>query len=110
MRDKILKWLLTGRVGCSSKAMAACLVGVDGRNDHPHDPDDFNRCLLFLKVVPEARGHFDDLKKISKEWSNLIDRWDEIETCFLNESGIDGCKNPRSTLTYKLMKDVISGN
>jgi len=51
MKDDVLKWLATGRVGESSKAMAFCMIGVKGGKSHPLDPADFNRCLLMLESL-----------------------------------------------------------
>lgn len=107
MQDNIIQWFATGRVGLSSKAMAVCIAGLNrGCSDHPHDPDDLNRCLLFLEAVPEARYHLHKVKKLSPVWSSLIDRWDEIEQSFLNEVGLDWCNGKRAPKTYELMKSI----
>jgi len=106
MKDKILNWLGTGRVGSSSKAMALCIAGAKGGNAHPLDPDDLNRCLLFLDAVPEARGHLDKLRELSPIWAKLVDRWAEIEASFLDEAGRDWCKARRAPKTYALMEKV----
>ena len=101
MEREILKWLLTGRVGCSSRAMAFCLSDIEDCDekptDFPRDVDDFYRCLLFLEAVPSARNHMDKLRAISSTWNRLIDKWDVIESTFLDET----------TKTYKLIKECI---
>lgn len=106
MKDKILNWFGTGSVGASSRAMALCIAGVKGGNSHPSDPDDLNRCLLFLDAVPEARGHMDKLRKLSPIWGKLLDRWAEVEASFLDEVGRDWCKARSAPKTYALMKAV----
>lgn len=110
MQDKILNWFANGEVGMSSKAMACAIGGVklkEGKACYPHDPADFNRCLLFLKAVPEAREHLQKVAKLSKVWKAIIERFDEIEKCFLKEVGINWKKGNRAPKTYELMKSII---
>ena len=108
MKDKILNWFATGRVGMSSKAMACCLVGAECDCSHPYDPDDLNRCLLFLSAVPEAREHMDKFAAMSTAWAMLIERWSEIEKCFLDEVGLDWCKATSAKKTYDLMDKILT--
>lgn len=109
MEKKILKWFINGETGLSSKAMAAAVIGIKSQKSYPHDPSDFNRCLLFLKAVPEARKHLDKVAKLSKVWKEIISHFSEIEKCFLDEVGLDWKKgkNLRATKTYDLMKSII---
>jgi len=105
MKDKILEWFATGRVGASSKAMACAVAGMPNDKSHPHDPDDLNRCLLFLKAVPEARDHFDKVAAMNDYWKVLIENFAEIEACFIAEfkgerKGVEGS-------TYKLMRSFL---
>lgn len=109
MEKKILNWILTGETGASSMAMARALIGIKGRTDHPHDPDDLNRCLMLLAAVPEAREHMNKLRRMSPTWSALVDRWDEIEASFIDEVGIGWSKSASAKRTYTLMRDVIEG-
>lgn len=106
MKEKILNWFCTGEVGASSKAMAQCFAGVKGGYSHPYDPDDLNRCLLFLEAVPEAREHMDKLRELSSTWVKLVERWAEVEASFLDEVGRDWCKARSAPKTYELMKAV----
>lgn len=108
MRDKVLRWLATGHVGLSSKAMAMHMCGVPCDGSHPADPDDLNRCLLFLEAVPEARAMLPNMATLSKRWAALVARWDEIEATFLAEVGRDWCKGDRAPKTYKLMQEVLA--
>ena len=60
LRGKILRWMATGETGISSKKMAFTAVGEEYEKNypsHPHDPADFNRCLMLLDAVPEIRDH-----------------------------------------------------
>ena len=108
MKDEVLKWFGSGQVGSSSKAMALAVTDAPSGNDHPWDPDDFNRCLLFLEAVPEARNHMDKVAALSPTWARLVARWDEIEASFIAEVGRDWCKAKRAPKTYALMKSIIA--
>ena len=109
MKNKILEWFANGRVGSSSKAMACAVANMDCSYwAHPSDPDDLNRCLLFLQQVPEAREHLDKLKDKSKYWAALIPRFNEVEKCFLDEVGLNWCKGGRAEKTFKLMKSIFN--
>lgn len=115
IKDKILTWFATGRVGISSKAMACCAAGLgqdpmwSRNNNHPHDPDDFNRCLLLLEAVPEIRNHFGEIARLSEAWGRLIENWEQIETLFLEEAGLNWSKRIPASKTYDLMQEVIYG-
>ena len=106
MKDRILAWFGSENVGESSRAMACCIAGVPGPKSHPYDPDDLNRCLLFLEAVPEARQHMGKLKKLSRTWSHFVDRWDELESTFLDEVGLDWSKATVAHKTYELMLSI----
>ena len=107
LKDKVLAWLGNGQVGMSSKAMALAVCGATGPRNHPWDPDDLNRCLLFLEAVPEARGHMDKVAALSPVWARLVERWSELETSFIGEVGRDWCKARSAPETYKLMQELI---
>jgi hypothetical protein len=108
MQQKIIDWFVNGRVGLSSKTLAAAVSGVVPKEVcYPHDPDDLNRCLLFLAAVPEARDHLDKVASLSEVWRALIDRFDEIEKCFLDEVGFNWSKAKSAPKTYALMKSII---
>jgi len=106
MKDKVLNWFATGRVGASSKVMALAAIEMPHDRSHPYDPDDLNRCLLLLEAVPEIREHFNNVAAISDTWAKLIGRWDEVEQCFLDEVGRNWCKAHSAPKTYDLMKSV----
>jgi hypothetical protein len=44
----------------------------------PVDPDDFRRCYLLLKAIPEWKEKLISLKEISPVWSNIVDNWDKL--------------------------------
>lgn len=106
MKDKILEWFATGRVGASSKAMASAVADLPHDKSHPYDPADLNRCLLLLEAVPEIRNSMDKVAAISDTWGKLVARWDEVEQCFLDEVGLNWCKARSAPATYELMKQI----
>lgn len=111
MKEKILMWFATGRVGLSSKSMA--LAVLDYPNDpqwgvqYPCDPDDLNRCLLLMEAAPEIREHMDKVAALSERWARLVARWDELEKSFLDEVGLNWTKGERAPRTYKLMREIL---
>jgi hypothetical protein len=106
MKDKILGWFATGRVGASSRAMACAAADLPHDKSHPCDPGDFNRCLLLLEAVPEIRNQMDKIAAISDTWRKLVARWDEVEQCFLDEAGLNWWKANSAPKTYELMKQI----
>ena len=107
MKDKIGRWLLMGKTGISSKAMARAVLGECQEwtcHNHPCDPDDLNRCLILVADVPEMRDHFHKIAALSTVWARLIDNWDRLETCFVDEVGVDWCKAKSAPKTYAAMK------
>ena len=100
-------WLRDGFVGSSSRAIHDHMLGLgNGSLDHPHDPDDLNRCLLLLELIPEWTPRMPEMSAVSTEWSALADRWSEITACFLAEAGLDWCKSDSAEETYKLMASI----
>jgi len=110
MKDKILQWFATGRTGVSSRAMASAIAEIKVEHswpgNHPHDPDDFNRCLLFLECVPEARKHLDKVANISDVWKNIVENFDTLEQMFLDEVGLNWSNATKASKTYKYMKSL----
>ena len=114
MKDEIIEWLCNGKnKGISSEAMAAAFLDKTpedrfGFGNHPSDPSDFNRCLLLLKIAPEAKNHMDKIAALSDTWKKLVDNWDDLEKCFLDEVGLDWEKGAglRATKTYEMMKSL----
>lgn len=67
---------------------------------HPHDPDDFRRCVLLLEVVPEWKEKLHLLKDASPVWTKLVENW-PLFTELLQEQ-LRGKKND----LYKLMQEI----
>ncbi len=113
MKDKIVDWMINSpNKGISSKAMATAFLDKEPDSawaafgNHPSDPSDFNRCLLLLQTVPEAREEMHKVAALSKVWKTLIENWDKLESCFIEEVGLDWEKdsNLNATKTYEMMK------
>ena len=45
---------------------------------HPHDPDDFRRCYMLLKTVPEWKEKLHLLKPASEVWHKLVLNWNTL--------------------------------
>lgn len=120
--SRVIQWLETGRVGASSATLCATLFPhltehyrFDSmKNDDeqveinwPHDNSDFVRCQKFLDAVPEAKARLFEMKKVSPEWSNLVDKWGEIEK--LSEKAQNNTdKNMDKNTTGHEVYDLIS--
>jgi hypothetical protein len=82
-------WRINGEHGISSKTMFNCLNPKypinNSRNSHPSDPDDFRRCYLLLKAVPQFKQKLGRMKPISNYWSNLVDNWDKLELMLIEQ-------------------------
>lgn len=109
---KILEWMASHRTGLSSEAMAFCALGLQRKGmwdgtEHPHDPSDFNRCLLLLDQVPEVRDHFSRIAALSPQWSALIAHWDELTEQFFNEVTGAWSKHKTAPVTYLRMRQVL---
>lgn len=107
-QDQVIDWLLTGEVGASSQCMAFYLAfGKLGDKNHPLDPADFDRCLQMLNQAPGLRPIIYKMSSVSSDWEKLTDRWEEIESCHLEEVGLGWTKARRAPKTYALMKEVL---
>jgi hypothetical protein len=112
---KVVKWTAGPNTGLSSEAMAYCAVDIT-RDDHwadfgpniPHDPTDFNRCLLLVDQIPEIRDHFPKIAAMAPEWKKVIDNWDRVKECFIAEVGWNWSEGKEAPKTYAMMKEIQS--
>lgn len=107
--QKALWWISNGQVGMSSKTMWNYFMGSTKPYpvNHPYDPDDFSRCYKLLQAVPEWRPRIQELKSLSKAWSNLADNWDELTQMYeLNVK--TQWKDYKKIGMYELMEKLIS--
>jgi len=102
-------WLAAGDTGLSSETMAYWLgLGtIPGEINHPHDPDDLDRCLQLLAAVPDLRADLGLMAHLSAEWAALVERWADIERTHLEEVGLGWTKAKSAPRTYDLMKSVL---
>lgn len=84
--SEIGQWLGSGHSGLSSTLMASVALGAKNidRSNYPHDRGDFGRCYNLLQIAPTVRDYFDDIAKVSPQWSALIENWAELESIFLS--------------------------
>lgn len=105
----VAHWLATGETGSSSMTMGLwlCFTERYKHASHPRDPADFNRCLQLLEVAPKLRERMGAMRGLSREWTELVARWDEIEKLFLEEAGLGWTKARQAPRTYDLMSEVL---
>lgn len=107
MERDVLKWMSEGDIGASSMTMAFAVCEIPhSRHTSPWDVGDFHRCLLLLDAVPAARDRLHLLRGVSPEWAGLVDRWDELESTFLEEAGLGWTKAGRAPRTARMMEEI----
>jgi len=111
--DDLVRWLQRGERGASSNALCQSLFGVpEGKplTGHPHDPDDLRRCLAFVAAagIPAQDVFRIGPAPVSKAWSALKKRWEELLACYNAELAADKTKRA-FPLTYALMKEILGG-
>lgn len=106
--ERAAKWLLDGQVGMSSRAIYCHMTGNDDKRwSYPSDPDDLNRCLLLLDLIPEWKGRMGEMAARGSAWAGLAVRWEELTATFLDEVGLGWSKAKSAPKTYALMKQLI---
>lgn len=109
-------WLAKGCQGMSSGALFFRTVGIrprtlvasDNVTQHPTDASSLYLCLLMLEQVPEAAQRLETMRDVSPEWSALIDRWDDLKQCFLDEVGLDWPKGRLARNTAALLDEILA--
>lgn len=101
-------WLSNGERGISSETMFSVISNTyrPRWTGHPCDPDDFRRCYLLLKAIPEWRAKMDLMRPLSKAWSNLVDSWDKL-TEMLEEMMVQKKDNGMYDLMQKCIEDKL---
>ena len=109
IEQRAVAWIRDGEVGMSSRAIHDHMLGLEAREgySHPHDLDDLNRCMLLLDLIPEWVPRMPEMAQRSSAWAGLVARWDEISQSFLDEVGLNWCKNRPGPMTYDLMKQAL---
>jgi hypothetical protein len=103
------KWLESDDAGLSSKFMACILAGgPPAENNHPHDPDDFVRCLKFLRAVPDCLPLI-TMAMCGPVWAGLVEKWNVIASLLQEEvPGALRGKPGKAPRTYALMQTIIA--
>ena len=90
LSEAAVEWLVHGEHGLSSRTIFNWLLlkEVDRRFgvSRPYDPDDFRRCELLLRQVPELRQRLPEMASLSPIWRRLVERWDEVVALMTKES------------------------
>jgi hypothetical protein len=89
-------WLENGERGMSSETIFRHLCSEPLLPDipnyaHPKDPDDFRRCYMLLKAIPEWRDEIWKLSILSPVWKKIVDKWDRL--CWMLEEQLGGKEN-----------------
>lgn len=104
------EWLHKGEKGTSSETMFGAISGLKiyYRQSHPSDPDDFRRCYLLIKQVPQWRNELHKVAALSNTWFNIVENWDKL--CEMMEEKMNawsrGEKSDRKM--YEFMKSLES--
>lgn len=76
----------------------------------PSDPSDFGRCYRLLKLIPEWRPRLSEVAARYRQWTALIEHWDELTAMYEDELE-NGPKNKfgsrMAPRTYDRMKVLI---
>ncbi|MDM3891777.1 MULTISPECIES: hypothetical protein [Pseudomonas] len=109
VEQRAAAWMRDGDVGMSSRAIHDHMLGVPARDGYaaPADPDDLNRCIKLLELIPEWKPRMGEMAQRGEQWVGLAGNWGEICKCFLDEVGLDWCKGNRAPKTYLLMKQAM---
>ena len=113
MTPEALAWYLHGEHGTSSQAIFDRLTFGQTRerwHNHPSNPDDFRRCELLLRAVPEYRERLSEMARLSDIWGRLVEHWQEIADLMETEMpGVFTGRDPRGRcpLAYALMSRLI---
>ncbi len=100
----VAMWLRVGERGASSNAMCKRIFGVptDAGIEHPCDPDDLRRCMLFLEST-KASEKASLMADVSPAWKGLVEIWGGLVETFQKEMAF-GKLAPQ---TYEPIKQAI---
>ena len=108
-QQRTIRWLANGETGISSKMLAFKFLGVEPTQwfdrSPPRDPADLRRCMLFLRLVPEARGVLQGDLLEDPDWGPKLENWDELEALLVEDIGM-GLDGQRAQKTYDRMKEL----
>lgn len=106
-RSKLIKWLINGETGISSKTMAAVSMGERIVQNHgmdaPYDPSDFRRCYLLVEAIPEIKEFFPEIGKVVPKFKGILENWDEL--CRLYERDKNKKSSPELYHRIKMLRE-----
>ena len=95
VEQRAIMWAAFGEQGISSRTIFAIMTGAIKHEDAfprdwarfnvPHDPSDFRRCYLLLKLIPEWRERLEEMADAFPKWRPFVDRWDEMTALYEQE-------------------------
>ena len=107
LQADLLKWVLAGDTGASSKTIVRIAVGVKPAKgdyfDAPYDPSDFGRCYRLLKQFPELKKKMHVVAKKCEAFAPLVAHWDELTALWEEESNNGTGRAPK---LYARMKEL----
>lgn len=87
-----VEWLMTGDRGMSSNAIAHAITGLideDAGVNHPHDSDDFGRCLSVIDALKGDNLTEKEILKamfsVSPSWEALALEWKDLKMSYLKD-------------------------
>lgn len=114
LSSEAVEWLMSGERGLSSRAIFDWLLSR--RMDrqwgaaYPVDPDDFRRCELLLREVPELRPRLSEMADLRPEWAALVEHWGEIVALMEEEAPLAFERGARLSVrcprAYRLMSEI----
>ncbi len=108
LRARTLEWL--GRIcfcpASFALAMACCRICCDDRT-HPDTLRALERCVNYLRTVPEARARLNLAGRLSAEWSRLAANWSELESALLAECGAGFERSEIGEQTEALLRRML---
>lgn len=89
----LIDWLSSDKPNKSSNIMSHVMFNIPyiptpgrdritgARNSHPTpvNASELERCIAFIRSVPEARDRLYRVSDISDDWKTIIDQWSELE-------------------------------
>lgn len=111
VEQRAMIWAAFGERGISSRTIFSVMTRVVAYKDLfpydwrwfdiPHDPADFRRCYLLLKLIPEWHERLEEMAQAFDKWRPFVDRWDEMTALWEQERENKDRMAPR---LYELMQ------
>lgn len=84
--NALLNWLESGKHDNASLTMYSVLSGKSIINETeyacPENIASFSRCNAVLTAAPEWRRRLREMKRVSKQWAEVVSHWDKLTTLY----------------------------